>query len=80
VATRKFDPPMSRREARELVDAYSQWRLVQVDVPLILAASQLEERHTMSFWDALIVEAPDVPVRPGWLRRTSNPRGGWPAY
>ena len=57
VATRRFDPPMSRRDARDLVDAYGMWRLVQVDVPLILAASELEERHTLSFWDALIVEA-----------------------
>lgn len=57
VATRKYDPPMSRREARQLVDAYSHWQLIQVDVALILAASQLEERHTLSFWNALIVEA-----------------------
>jgi predicted nucleic acid-binding protein len=57
VATRKFDPRLSRREARELVDAYSTWQLVLIDVPLILAASELEERHTLSFWDALIVEA-----------------------
>lgn len=57
VATRKYDPPMPRRQARELVDAYSQWQLVQVDVPLILTASHLEERHTLSFWDAVIVEA-----------------------
>jgi predicted nucleic acid-binding protein len=57
VATRKYDPRMSRRQARELVDAYGQWQLVQIDVALILAASQLEERHTLSFWDALIVEA-----------------------
>lgn len=57
VATRKFEPPMSRRQARDLLDAYSQWQLVQIDVALILAASQLEERHTLSFWDALIVEA-----------------------
>jgi predicted nucleic acid-binding protein len=57
VATRRFDPPMPRRQTRDLVEAYSQWRVVQIDVPLILAASQLEERHTLSFWDALIVEA-----------------------
>jgi predicted nucleic acid-binding protein len=57
VATRKYDPPMSRRETRQLVDAYSHWQLIQVDVALILAASQLEECHTLSFWDALIVEA-----------------------
>ncbi|MGH9035418.1 MAG: PIN domain-containing protein [Acidimicrobiia bacterium] len=57
VATRKFDPPMSRRAARDVVAAYGAWPVVPVDVPLILAASTLEERHTLSFWDALIIEA-----------------------
>jgi predicted nucleic acid-binding protein len=57
VATRKFDPPMPRREACDLVEAYSHWRLVQIDTALVLAASKLEERHSLSFWDALIVEA-----------------------
>ena len=57
VATRKFEPPMRRPAAREIVALYSQWPTVQVDVALILAASKLEERHTLSFWDALIVEA-----------------------
>jgi predicted nucleic acid-binding protein len=57
VATRKFDPPMSRRAAREIVAAYGEWPVVRIDVPLILAASALEEQHTLSFWDALIVEA-----------------------
>jgi predicted nucleic acid-binding protein len=57
VATRKFDPPMSRRAAREVVALYGQWSMVLVDVPLIVAASKLEERHRLSFWDALILEA-----------------------
>jgi predicted nucleic acid-binding protein len=57
VATRKFDPPMSRRAAREVVALYGMWPLVQVDLPLILTASRLEERHKLSFWDALVVEA-----------------------
>jgi predicted nucleic acid-binding protein len=57
VATRKFDPPLRRAAAREIVALYSQWPTVQVDVALILAASKLEERHTLSFWDALVVEA-----------------------
>lgn len=57
VATRKFDPPMSRREAREIVALYATWPVIQVDVPLILTASQLEEQHKLSFWDALVVEA-----------------------
>lgn len=57
VATRKFNPPMTCREAREIVALYGTWPLVQVDLPLILTASQLEERHRLSFWDALVLEA-----------------------
>jgi predicted nucleic acid-binding protein len=56
VATRKFDPPMPRGAARVLVALYATWPVVQVDVPLVLAASELEERHRLS-WDALGVEA-----------------------
>lgn len=57
VATRKFDPPLGRREARAIVDAYASWPVVQVDPPLIVAASALEEQQSLSFWDALIIEA-----------------------
>ena len=57
VVTRKFDPPMPRGAARELVVLYGTWPVVQVDVPLVLAASELEEHHTLSFWDALVLEA-----------------------
>jgi predicted nucleic acid-binding protein len=57
VVTRKFGPPMRHATARELVAVYGEWRVVQVDAPLILAASQLQERHGFSFWDALIVES-----------------------
>lgn len=56
VVTRKFDPPMSRKSARAIVAEYGEWVVVQVDTPMILASSRLEERHKMSFWDALIVE------------------------
>ena len=48
---------MPRGAARELVVLYATWPVVQIDVPLILAASELEERHRLSFWDALVVEA-----------------------
>jgi len=57
VATRKFDPPMRRAAAREIVALYGEWPIVQLDVALILAASKLEERHAFSFWDALVIEA-----------------------
>ena len=55
--TRRWDPKLPRPLARQLVAAYGQWHLVQVDAPLILAATDLEERLTLSFWDALILEA-----------------------
>lgn len=57
VATRKLRPAMSRREARGLVAAYGEWCDVATDPQLIVAASRLEEEHTVAFWDALIVEA-----------------------
>ena len=57
VATRKFQPPMPRSDARELVALYATWLVVQIDPALILDAAALEERAQLSFWDALIVEA-----------------------
>ena len=57
VATRKFQPPMRRSEARELIALYATWTVVQVDVELILDATILEEQAQLSFWDGLIVEA-----------------------
>ena len=57
VSTRKFRRPLSRKQARALVAAYGTWETVRIDMPLIVAASDLEERHRMSFWDAMIVVA-----------------------
>jgi predicted nucleic acid-binding protein len=57
VATRKFAPSMSSAQAREIMGLYGTWPHVQVDLSLILAATELEERHPLSFWDALVVEA-----------------------
>jgi predicted nucleic acid-binding protein len=57
VATRRLPAPMHRTTARRIVTLYAEWPVVQADVPLILAASELQERHTLSFWDALIVES-----------------------
>lgn len=57
VATRKFEPPLSRKEARELVNSYGEWKLVRTDTVMIINASELEEKHQLTFWDALIIEA-----------------------
>lgn len=57
VATRKLSPAIPRRDARALVAAYGEWCDVSTEPPLIVAASRLEEEHTLAFWDALIVAA-----------------------
>ena len=49
--------PVPRRAARELVHAYSAWPLVSLDAVDVLAATDIEERHRVSFRDALIIAA-----------------------
>jgi predicted nucleic acid-binding protein len=55
--TRKFAQPMAAPTAREVLTTYSAWRVVSPDPALILDASKLEGRDSVSFWDALIIEA-----------------------
>jgi predicted nucleic acid-binding protein len=57
VATRKFKPPTPRAQARAIVAAYGEWCDVVTEPQLIVAASRLEEEHTLSFGDSLIVQA-----------------------
>jgi predicted nucleic acid-binding protein len=56
-ATRKLPQPLSRAEAREIIDLYSMWPVITIDPSVILAATRIEEAHQVSFWDALILEA-----------------------
>ncbi len=53
--TRKLSRPLPRRTAREVVATYRAWPVHRPDVDDLLAASELEERNQLSFWDALIV-------------------------
>jgi len=55
--TRKIPTPISRSDARDIVGQYSVWNIVGIDTSRIVAASQIEERNNISFWDALIVSA-----------------------
>ena len=57
VVTRKFKPPIPRAKARAIVAAYGEWCDAATEPQLIVAASRLEEEHTLSFWDSLIVQA-----------------------
>lgn len=55
--TRKLSKPLGKRAAREVIGTYEAWDPFRPTVDDILAASQLEERHRLGFWDALVIVA-----------------------
>ncbi|HTE57196.1 MAG TPA: PIN domain-containing protein [Verrucomicrobiae bacterium] len=55
--TRKLAKTLPRQEAREIIKELSAWQIYQPTPADIIAASELEEKHSLSFWDALIVVA-----------------------
>lgn len=55
--TRKLRKPMTRPRARAVLERYAAWPTHQVTPDDILAASELEQRHSLAFWDALIIVA-----------------------
>jgi len=54
-ATRKIPSPLPRAVARQVVRTYAAWQTEIIGPPEIEAASEIEEQHQLSFWDALIV-------------------------
>lgn len=56
-ATRKIPSPLPRAVARQVVRTYAVWQTEIIGPPEIEAASEIEEQHQLSFWDALIVAA-----------------------
>jgi len=56
-ATREIPSPLPRAVARQIVRTYATWQTEIVGPLEIQAASELEEQHRLSFWDALIVAA-----------------------
>ena len=55
--TRKIHTPLKRSTARDIVRQYSVWPVIGPDADMIFRASELEESHQLSFWDAMIVAA-----------------------
>ena len=54
---RKAASPVSLTQARALIDDYLRWRVVVNDGRSILRALELEEKHSLSFWDSMIIQA-----------------------
>ncbi len=55
--TRKIHRPISRSEARAIIKNYLLWHIQVNKLETILLASEIEEKHLLSFWDAMIVAA-----------------------
>jgi predicted nucleic acid-binding protein len=53
--TRKIENPLPKSQARGIIESYLAWPVELNDSRTVLAASEIEERHMLSFWDALIV-------------------------
>jgi predicted nucleic acid-binding protein len=68
-ATRKIRKPLTRPEARSVVDTYAPWCVEGIATGDIVAAFQIEDRARIGFWDALIVA---VAVRSGARRVVSE--------
>lgn len=54
---KKAKRPLDAKATREVVSDYLAWQIVVNDGGSILEALELEARHRISFWDALIVQA-----------------------
>jgi predicted nucleic acid-binding protein len=55
--TKKVKKPLGLAEARETTEDFLKWEVVANDGESILRAIAVQERHRLSFWDALIVQA-----------------------
>jgi predicted nucleic acid-binding protein len=54
---RKASRPLSVEETRSLVQDYLSWEIVVNTTASVIQALDIEVRHKISFWDALILQA-----------------------
>jgi predicted nucleic acid-binding protein len=54
---RKVSPPLPIDEIRTLIRQYLSWKVVVNTPESVLDALEIESRHKISFWDALILQA-----------------------
>jgi len=55
--TRKLERPVAKDDALLAVQSLIELTVTQLDPDMIVSAIELSQAHTISFWDALIVEA-----------------------
>jgi predicted nucleic acid-binding protein len=55
--TAKIPNPLKLGEARQIISDLGTWKVAVLEIPDILAASEIAERYRLSFWDGLILAA-----------------------
>jgi predicted nucleic acid-binding protein len=55
--TRKIPKPLRLATTRGIVNTYRVWQVETITPDTIVTASEVQERHQISFWDAMIVAA-----------------------
>jgi predicted nucleic acid-binding protein len=55
--TRKLKKPLSVSRARDIVEEYLTWTVVDNSGRMLLDAIELQNKAQLSFWDALVVQA-----------------------
>lgn len=68
-ATRKIRKPLTKPEARSVVDTYAPWCVEGTTVNDLATAFQIEDQARIGFWDALIIA---VAARAGARRVVSE--------
>jgi len=58
--TEKLDPGLDRESARREVRSFVPWRPVSIDARVLEGAWQVQDRHRLSWWDALIATAAEA--------------------
>ena len=57
VATTKIRTPISAEDALEFMQYMSSLQIVTPDFDMVVAAARIHQKHSISFWDALILQA-----------------------
>ncbi len=55
--TRKLSTPLDPATARRVIAPYQAWHVQLIEIATVLEASEIAERHQLSFWDGLIIAA-----------------------
>ena len=60
VLTRKVRPALAASTAQPIIHDLARWRPLQIDLAGLERAWLIEEHHSLSWWDALIVAAAQI--------------------